>query len=435
MTRIDPPDWRAIVRDRVGHEGFRQEDLDDVIEEVAQHLEASYAELRARGQPPVEARAELEGHLESLLLVDAIQARSARTDSTPAVGLESDRAGLLSTFSFDLRHAARSLRRAPVLAAVIVGSLGIVIGANTAIFGVIEAGLLRRLPVPQADELVALEPVHERLPLWFDYRQFLQVRAVDGIADLEAFRIEGAAVRVGTDSLDAWVDMVSGGFFQLLGVPPLLGRTIAAHDEAAAAPVVVVSEDFWRRYLDADSSAIGRTITVGATVAPIIGVLPDEFTGVHFARKMSLAMPISLSVAFGPDFASLDVTLIGRRTSPDNDFARVEAAIRACCADPKRRFFPADVSERPRARPDNPPRTSNSWLADTDIAANLAVRDASHWLPWNTDYRERYGTVLFALAAGGTRADRRHHRDRHRSLFHCRRGTGASCTAVRGVTH
>ena len=152
MTRIEPPDWRAMVRARLDAESLRPEIVEECVEELAQHLEAAYQDLRARGVSPDQSRDDLVGQLESAELMEMVSARS-RLQSQPTPGLPARRR--LPALAGDLRYAARSLRRVPMLTTVIVLSLGIVIGANTAIFGLVESLILRRLPIPRADELVA----------------------------------------------------------------------------------------------------------------------------------------------------------------------------------------------------------------------------------------------------------------------------------------
>ncbi|MDD1679042.1 MAG: ABC transporter permease, partial [Methanomicrobiales archaeon] len=166
----------------------------------------------------------------------------------------------------DVRYGLRQLGRSPVFAAVAVLTLALGMGANTAIFSITNAILLRLLPVRNPEQLVYLhtsdfpgsqsgygdtsltEPVYEQLRVQ---------RAV--FSDLMAYAPLGfsrVAVRHGTNPEEARVDMVSGNFFSGLGVAPLAGRLFTADDEAAHAPVAVVSHSYWATRLGGSYSVI-----------------------------------------------------------------------------------------------------------------------------------------------------------------------------------
>jgi predicted permease len=404
VTRIDPPDWRAIVRARFSGEAFRPEAAEELVEELAQHLESAYQDLRARGKTSEDARAELRRQLEAPELMEGVRSR-LRSGTTPTPGIDSTqgRQWLPAMVAFDLRYAVRALRRAPILSAVIVLSLSVVIGANTAIFGLIDALVLRRLPIPDAHELVAIHTSNKGEPHGFEYRQLQLVRDAAEMPALQAFRAEPAAIRTARDSADLWVDMVTGGYFNLLRISPLLGRTFTENDESSLAPVVIISEDFWDTYFDRDSSVVGKPLTVGMVSATIVGVLPRAFAGIHFARRMQLAMPIGLSPGGFTDPASLQVTMLARRSVSDANFARLNATIGNCCIDPRKfGFTPPARGNRPPAQPaESAPSAQWRAFSQADSTAHISVADISRGLPWDSDYRGRYSRMLFALAAGG----------------------------------
>ena len=164
-------DWRAKVRAKLRRAGRSAADPVDavreaeVVEELAQHLEDQYADLLGRGVKGSAARERLLAELDDPTALSRIlmETRARSSAAPPAIGIESPRRaglrGMAASVMGDLRYGCRSLRRAPAFALVTVLSLGVVIGANTAIFGLLDALLLRRLPVPHAEELVALRPV------------------------------------------------------------------------------------------------------------------------------------------------------------------------------------------------------------------------------------------------------------------------------------
>ena len=185
----------------------------------------------------------------------------------------------------DLRHAAHALRRSPGFTAVAVVTLGLGIGATTAIFSVLNAVLLRPLPYPDAGRIVQVFQIIERpnigtplragltpdqFQLWRDQASAVSQIAVHGVRQFtltgvdDAVRLNGAAV---TPSL-----------FPLLGIAPLLGRTF--EPEAAqpgAEPVVILSQATWERYLGADPDVLDRLLTLEGNPYRVVGVMPRGF--------------------------------------------------------------------------------------------------------------------------------------------------------------
>jgi len=162
----------------------------------------------------------------------------------------------------DVRYAVRSLRKAPGFTAVAVLTLSLGIGANTAIFSVIQALLLRPLPVPRADELVQLFLVRpeQRPANAFSYPF---VKALAGRREIfdGVFGFVATTMTVDLDQADgAWV---TGEYYDTLGLVPAAGRLLTPDDDRpGAAPVVVITDGYWKRRFGGDPSAIGRTIRV-----------------------------------------------------------------------------------------------------------------------------------------------------------------------------
>lgn len=209
---------------------------------------------------------------------------------------------LFGVLGQDLRFAFRQLRRTPGFTVVAVLTLALGMGANTAIFSVMNAVLLRLLPVRNADRLVYLhttdfpggqsgygdtsltEPIFEQL------RTEREV-----FSDLMAYVPLGfnrVAVRYGSDPQEAWVDMVSGNFFSGLGVQPELGRTFTLDDEKTHAPVAVVSYAYWKTRLGGDYSSIGQAIYVKGVPFTIVGVTPPRFEGVEHNFANDVWIPL-----------------------------------------------------------------------------------------------------------------------------------------------
>ena len=182
----------------------------------------------------------------------------------------------------DLRYAARALIRTPGFTCVAIISLALGIGANTAIFSVVNGVLLQPLPFAEPDRLVAIgEGAQDDPPgqqnstspgTFFDMQA--QARVFSGIAAHTGN--QGALVGVGEPEM-LQGNLSIGGLFDVLGVRPLLGRAPTIAEETAdAAAVVVLSHATWMRYFGGDSAVIGRTITLGGGTSTVIGVMPES---------------------------------------------------------------------------------------------------------------------------------------------------------------
>jgi len=191
-----------------------------------------------------------------------------------------------------LRHALRQLAKSPVFTAVSILTIALGIGANTAIFSVMNAVLLHFLPVPNPQELVYFhlrnQPLSTSQTGYGDMSMSLSVfktmrdrqdvfRDVIGFAPL-AF--EKVAVRMGRDPEETLGEMVSGNFFSGLQVQPIVGRGFTLNDESTHAPIAVINYAWWKGRFAGDKDILGRTIYVKGVPFTIVGVAPPGFNGV-----------------------------------------------------------------------------------------------------------------------------------------------------------
>jgi predicted permease len=186
----------------------------------------------------------------------------------------------VETLLQDVRYACRMLLKYPRFTVVAVLTLALGIGVNTAIFSVVNGVLLNPLPFPAADQLVALYSRTADGPrASSSYPNFLDwVRDNRSFSDLAAFRPDDLnLIGLGQPERVPAV-MVSASFFRMLGVQPVIGRTfLPADDQSGAAPVVLISENFWQRKFGSSRTALGQTLTLSGTSYPIIGVIPATF--------------------------------------------------------------------------------------------------------------------------------------------------------------
>jgi predicted permease len=195
----------------------------------------------------------------------------------------------------DLRYGARMLLKKPGFTLIAVLTLALGIGANTAMFSLIDAVLLKALPVRQPDELVLLSG-------GYSYPGLRTLREYDQVTTgLAAF----APVRLGV-IIDGQVEpavqghIVTGNYFSVLGVQPILGRLIGEDDDRApgAHPVAVISYGYWQRRFAADPAIAGKTINLAGMSFTILGVTPPEFFGVEVGRSPEIFAPVTMAPQF-----------------------------------------------------------------------------------------------------------------------------------------
>jgi len=206
---------------------------------------------------------------------------------------------LIEALLRDLRYGLRMLAKNPTFTAVAVLTLALGIGANTAIFSVMDVMLLRALPVKNPQELVEFVrwapdgSMMTNLPsaVFEHLRENTSV-----LSGVFAFTSGSRILRSGAGSERSTVHEVSGGFFSTLGVNPLLGRTIAPNDDLpnAERQVAVLSYPFWSRRFGRDPSVVGATVRVNGMPCTIIGVMPAGFFGVDRSRFPDMWVPLAL---------------------------------------------------------------------------------------------------------------------------------------------
>ncbi len=199
----------------------------------------------------------------------------------------------------DVRYALRVLGRQPSFAAVAVVSLGLGIGANAAIFSLMDALLWRQLPVKQPERLVGFD---FGTASYYAFRQF-QARGKEALEDVIATAgTEGRDLDSGGGPEAGQVEAVSGNFFAVLGVQAAVGRTLAPGDQDAA----VLSYAYWQRAYGGNPAALGRTIRVGKVPFTICGVAPREFFGVRVGDAADVWLPLSRAPALFPGLPLLE---------------------------------------------------------------------------------------------------------------------------------
>lgn len=265
--------------------------LDD---ELRFHIEMRVQEFIAAGMTPVEAQYRAQR------LFGNQQLLKERTR-------DMDTIGWIESLLQDLRYAFRQMRKSPGFTVVAVLSLAIGIGANTAIFTIIDAIMLKMLPVKNPGELVQLSRYYQDHRSNFSYPWYAELRDQNHTTS-GVFAVSNnspSKVRIGDETENIDCQFVTGNYFAVLGVKAVAGRAITPQDDkltgAPAASVAVLSYGFWKRRLGSDPTAIGRTIYVEKAPFTVVGVMPPEFFGVEAGRAPSITIPMAAARHMRPE--------------------------------------------------------------------------------------------------------------------------------------
>ena len=292
MTSI--PMWRRYAR------FFGADPAADVKDELRFHLDAKTSDLISQGWTPAEARREAERQFGDLKAVQKIGTQ---------IGQKMDRRKRLADYGRDVRqdihYTFRTLSRDPGFAAVSILILALAIGANIAVFSVVNTLLLRPLPFSNSHELVWIAPPPSDCGVSCAtyssdaYEEFRdQSRVYQGVTGYEAFttpdnfRLAGHGDPQPVTGIE-----VVGNFFQVLGVKPDMGRLFTPEESRGPHPVALLTNAYWRRQFASDPSVVGKAIELSGTPVTVVGVLPDSFDfGAVFSpgAKVDLFVPLDL---------------------------------------------------------------------------------------------------------------------------------------------
>ncbi|HKW65192.1 MAG TPA: ABC transporter permease, partial [Candidatus Acidoferrum sp.] len=230
----------------------------DLQEEMRIHREMAVEKLNQLGTPEEEARyAAMRAFGNATLAQEASRAEWAF---------------FFATLVQDIRFGLRMLRKSPGFTAVAVLTLALGIGANTAIFSVINGVLLRPLPYKDPQEIAVMKD-NESLPNVMDIQKQASVFSLGG-----AINAQPMDYTSGPEPVQIRVGLVNSGFFEILGVPPMMGRIFSEREDVRGGPrAAVISYSFWQGYLGGDPQAVGRTLLFGGNSYAVIGVMPETF--------------------------------------------------------------------------------------------------------------------------------------------------------------
>src|SRR5262245_22903965 len=312
------PNWNHIVRERLAVLRLPPEREIEIVEEQALHLEAAYEDALAAGLSEAEAEARalrsydwrlLECELsraEQPLIAQALQ---------PSLELLEHKGGMrMESFIQDLRFGARMLAKNPSFTLIAVITLALGIGANTAIFSVVNAVLLRPLPYAHSDQLVALWGNFQKLEMmrlpakageYVDYRD--QTKSFADVAAAtrtpHGLTGEGAPERLAGAR-------VTANLFATLGAQVAQRRSFMSADQQPdSAPVVIVSHGFWQQRYGGVADFIGKTLRLDGQPYTVIGIMPESFQYPHDSLPYGAPAEVWTPLVFTPE-------QISQRTNP-----------------------------------------------------------------------------------------------------------------------
>jgi predicted permease len=278
------PKWRRYLR------MIRPDPVADLDDELRDHLQSAIDALVARGMTLDEARAEAVRRFGD---VGRVRREVQRLDERHLA--RTSRSSAVETFVYDLRHAARGLRKAPAFALVAAISIGLGVAANTTVFSVVNAVLLRPIPGAHAPRLARVYVNHHSPFDWHDL-QWFRDRATS-LAFLIGERSNAMSFRVSGNAEPERIraSYVTRGYFPALGARVALGRSFDVDETSSADAVGVLSYSFWQRRFAGDSSVIGRRVLLGEYPITIVGVAASDFRSSVILWTPDVIVPFAIA--------------------------------------------------------------------------------------------------------------------------------------------
>ena len=324
------PDWKPLIRKRIAKLNLAAAREAEIVEELAQHAKDRYWELRNSGASEAEARRaameELGGH--QLLATELKSSERVNAADSPTLG-GGENARFWAAVGHDLRYAFRATRKSPGFTAIAMLVLGLGVGANTAIFSVVNGVLLQPLPYPEPERLLMIyesgaEFSSVAYPNYLDWRRGSRSFTDMGIYRGDQFNYTGSGE---PEQLNG--EYVSASLLPVLGVHPQIGRLfLPEEDREGAACSAMVSDGFWKRRLGSDPKFLGKALQLNAQSCAVIGVLPAAF---RLSDTAEVYLPIELYTSVARTRESHPGLSVVGRLKPGVSAASAQAEIATIC--------------------------------------------------------------------------------------------------------
>jgi putative ABC transport system permease protein len=318
---------------------FRRNRFEDAMRDELQfHIEAYADDLVAAGVPRAEAerRARVEFGGSERVKEECRQARGLR---------------LLDEIRQDVRYAFRSMAKTRAFTAAAVISIALGIGANTAIFSLMDAVLLRAMPIRDPQQLYFLgHDPGDRISTSANYPMFERYRGMDAFSGVTVYNTNAQGFRVvtadGTETLDG--QFVSGNYHGVLGVPLVLGRGFTSEPDRTGSPnlVAVISDSYWARRFGRSPDVLGKTLTIRGRAFTIVGVTAPAFYSLEPGLRVEVTLPMSIRALDQPGFLDdhggfISLRIVGRLragVSEAQAAAALETVFRQYMSEPEQQW-------------------------------------------------------------------------------------------------
>src|SRR5215468_8489762 len=310
---------------------LRKKMEEELEKELRFHLDQHTADLIAQGLDPEEARRRAR-----LALGGQEQVKEQCRDARGTRWLED--------LPQDLRYGARMLLKKPGFTLIAILTLSLGIGANTAIFSLVNTALLRPLPVERPEQLVSINNLSLGIPVisFPNYRDFRD--RMNSFSGMVAFRVTSLGLSNNGVNERVWGYLATGNYFQVLGVKPALGRFFTPDDDKSpgAHPVAVLTYDCWQKRFAGDPQVIGKTVIVNGLNFTIVGVAPQGFYGSEIIYRPEIWFP-SMMQAQIEGWSTLEkrdesTFFVQGRLKPGVAMSQAEAELKTIAAQLAREF-------------------------------------------------------------------------------------------------
>jgi macrolide transport system ATP-binding/permease protein len=301
------PDWKVEIRGLLQSLQLGPTREAVIVEELAQYLEDCYAELLSGGVTPAEAerqtRAELSG---SELLARELRRAERQFRQDPIVPGANRRTNMIAVIWQDLRYGARMLLKQPGFTLIAVITLALGLGANTAIFSLVDKVMIRKLPVDEPERVVVVSATSSRgLSTAFTYPDFADYRDGNQVFEgLVCYTQRALTLNDGGQAERIQGLIVSGNYFTALRVQPTPGRGFLPEEDKTRGlrPVIVLSHGLWQRRFGADPALVGKTVNLNGYSFTVVGIAPPEFIGTIPGSAPDVYVPIMMQGLVSPSW-------------------------------------------------------------------------------------------------------------------------------------